>query len=218
MINNKKKFYGGSGLLLVFSIILLIMFSPIFEGKNTLECLDSLYNSISKDSAYFIPKVKKEVDKFIGNPLDTTLTMKDEEQAQQVAQLFMANGSSVNISGNKLEITGDLGKILSGCLADADTLYKSSGTRPVLFNWWNASKAMEEELKKQKKFDEVKAVALVREKAVEVSYNYEGINPQNISSKIGIVFISLTFYIIYTLLYGFAIMFIFEGLGFEFES
>ena len=60
MIANKKKFFGGVGLMIAFVIVLIIFFSPIYAGKNGLEYLDNLYNSISKGSAYYIPKVKKK--------------------------------------------------------------------------------------------------------------------------------------------------------------
>jgi hypothetical protein len=58
MIANKKEFYGGLGLLIGFVVVLAVIFSPIFKGHNGLEYLDNLYNSISKGSAYYIPKVK----------------------------------------------------------------------------------------------------------------------------------------------------------------
>ena len=60
MIANKKEFYAGFGLIVIFTIVLIILFMPVFGGKNALENLDMLYNSISKGSAYYIPKAKKE--------------------------------------------------------------------------------------------------------------------------------------------------------------
>ena len=223
MIAKKKEFYSGLGLLLVFILVLTLIFSPVIKGKNALEYLDSLYNSISKGSAYYIPKLKKEAGRFMGASLSVTLAMKDEKQAQQTALLFVKSGSSIDVSGRKLKVTGDLGKILDNCLADADNMYKNDGEaifdkygydeRRVLFNWWNATKAMDRELKKQKKFDEAKVVVLVRKKAVEAAYNYYKIEPQNISDRLGVVIVSLLFYVIYTMWYGFAIMYMFEGWG-----
>ncbi len=85
--------------------------------------------------------------------------------------------------------------------------------RRVLYNWWKASKSMDKDLKKQKKFEEAKVISLVIKKAVESSYNYYKIKPEKISDKLGIVIFSLVFYVGYTLWYGFAIMFMFEGWG-----
>ena len=60
-------------------------------------------------------------------------------------------------------------------------------------------------------------VAAVNQKAVETAYNYYRIEPQNISDRYGIVIFSLVFYVAYTLWYGFAIMFLFEGWGMRLE-
>jgi len=62
MIAYKKEFFGGLAMLVAFTVVLIIMFSPVFKGQNGLEYLDALYNSISKGSAYYIPKVKEKSD------------------------------------------------------------------------------------------------------------------------------------------------------------
>ncbi|MBC8456757.1 MAG: hypothetical protein H8D67_02020 [Deltaproteobacteria bacterium] len=227
MIEHKKEFYSGFGMIMGFLIVLVIFFSPIFKGQNGLDYLDNLYNSISKGSAYYIPKVKKESNKFKGNPVSVTLVMADEKKAEQTAQLFKAGGAETIVLGNQLKVMGDLGKILENCLADADAMYKNDGQKVsgkygyeekrVLYNWWKALKEMEKDLKKQKKFKEAKIAALVVKKAVESSYNYYNIESQKIGDRWGIVLFSLVFYVVYTLWYGFAIMFMFEGLGMKLE-
>ena len=227
MMENRKKMFGGFGLLIGFAVVLIIIFSPVFKGQNGLEYLDDLYNSISKGSAYYIPKVKAETDTFSGRSVTATIEMKDESQTQQTAALFMKGGALVNISGTQLKIEGDLGKILANCLADADRMYMNDGQaisskygyneRQALFNWWQALTAMDKVLKKQKQFQEAKTVDLVVKKAVETSYNYYQIEPQKISDRAFIVFFSLVFYVIYTLWYGFAVMFLFEGWGLKLE-
>jgi hypothetical protein len=223
MIAHKKEFYGGVGMMAAFIVILIIFFMPIFKGQNGLNYLDALFNSISKGSAYYIPKVIKESDKFKGNSVSVTLTMATEKQALQTSQLFKAGSAEVIVEEANLKVTGDLGKILANSLADADAMYRNDGEivsakygydeKRVLFNWWKAFKGMEKDLKKQKNFKEAKVVALVVKKAVESSYNYYKIEPQKISDRWGIVLFSLIFYVLYTLWYGFAIMFMFEGWG-----
>jgi len=54
-------------------------------------------------------------------------------------------------------------------------------------------------------------------KVVETSYNYYTIEPQKITDKMGIVIFSLVFYVVYTLWYGFSILFMFEGWGLRLE-
>ena len=223
MIDHKKEFYSGFGLLVVFFVILFIIFSPVFNGQNGMEYLDDLYNSISKGSANYIPKVKKETDTFVGKAVTITLQMKDEKQAQQTALLFTGAEATVEISGAQLTVSGDLGNILAASLTDSESMYNNDGTtvsgkygyneRRVLYNWWTALKAADKDLKKQKLFKEAKTVATVIKKVIEASYNYYTIEPQKITDRLGIVIFSLVFYVAYTLWYGFAILFMFEGWG-----
>lgn len=227
MIANKKEFFGGAGMMAAFIVVLIIIFMPVFGGQNGLNYLDSLYNSISKGSAYYVPKVKKATEAFAGNSVSVTLVMAEEERARQSAPLFMKGGAMTNVSGKELKVNGDLGKILDNCLADADLIYKNDGEKlsakygydekRVMLNWWVALNHMERDLKDQKKFKEAKIVATVMKKAVELGYNYYKVDPQKIGDKIGIVIFSLVFYVCYTLWYGFAIMFMFEGWGLKLE-
>ena len=227
MIAHKKEFYGGAGMMAVFIVVLIAIFSPIFDGRNGMQYLDALYNSISKGSAYYIPKVKKESDGFKGKSISVTLGMADKSQAEQTAGLFRAGGAKVTVTGPELQVTGDLGKILENCLADADVMYNNEGKkvsgkygydeRRTLYNWWKAAKAMDKDLKKQQLFKEAKVVSLVIKKAIEPSYNYYQIEPQKISDRVGIIIFSLVFYVVYTLWYGFAVMFLFEGWGMKLE-
>jgi hypothetical protein len=227
MIEKKKEFYGGFVLLIGFVVVLAVIFSPVFKGQNGLEYLDDLYNSISKGSAYYIPKVKKGIETFTGKSVSVTIAMADDGQTRQTAALFMKGDALVNVSGTRLKIEGDLVKILLNCLIDADSMYINDGQtvaakygyneRQVLFNWWQALKAVNKDLTKQKQFKAASAVDMVATKAVETAYNYYRIEPQKISDRGFIVFFSLVFYVIYTLWYGFAIMFMFEGWGMKLE-
>jgi hypothetical protein len=227
MIAHKKKFTLGLVMLIAFFAVLALFFTPIFGGLNGLDYLDGLYNSISKGSAYYIPKLKDEAKTFNGNPVELSLAMASPAQAQQTSQLLMKAGATVNVTDAKLKASGDLGKILEGVLADADAMYKNDGKavadkygfgeRQALYTWWQAFKAIEKDLNNQKKFKEAKAVANIGKKAIEASYNYYKIEPQSIMDRLGVVVFSLVFYVIYTLWYGFAIMFIFEGWGMQLE-
>ena len=227
MIANKKEFYGGFALFVAFFVILFIIFSPVFNGQNGMEYLDSLYNSISKGSAYYVPNVKEETDTFVGNSVIMSLKMADENQAQQAASLFTKAGVTAEVSGAQLNVSGDLGNMLANCLEDSDSMYNNDGTtvsnkygyneRQVLYNWHKALKAADKDLKKQKLFKEAKVVAMVIKKIVETSYNYYKIEPQKIGDRLGIVIFSLVFYVGYTLWYGFSILFMFEGWGLRLE-
>jgi len=227
MIANQKKFYSGAILLSAFMVVLIIIFMPLFNGHNGLSYLDSLYNSISKGSAYYIPKLKEAAGEFSGRNVTLTLNLADERQAGEIQPLFEKGGASVELSGNVLKISGGLAAIMTNCLADADDMFNNNGEKVAqkygynekraLYNWWLALNATDRDLKKQKKFYEAKFIATVQQKAVECSYNYYKIEPQRISDKYGLVIFSLVFYVVYTLWYGFAIMNLFEGLGLRLE-
>jgi hypothetical protein len=77
---------------------------------------------------------------------------------------------------------------------------------------------MDKDLKRQKKFKEATVVSMLKKKAVETSYNYYTIEPQNITDRIGVVIFSLILYVIYTKWYGFSIMYLFEGWGLQLED
>jgi hypothetical protein len=227
MIVNKKKFTLGLAMMAVFIVVLIIFFSPVLNGKNGLEFLDDLYNSISKGSAYYIPKLREDVQPFAGNTVEMTLTLKSAEQARQTSLLFEKAGALINVSDNTLKVSGDLGAMLQSCLEDSDAMYLNDGRklstrygydeRQVMYNWWTASKEMDKDLKKQKKFKAADMVASVEKRAVETVYNYYRIEPQKISERYGIVVLSLIFYVIYTVWYGFAFMYLFEGWGLKLE-
>jgi hypothetical protein len=228
MIVRKKQFYGGLGLLAAFVVVMATVFAPVFNGRNGLEYLDNLYNSISKGSAYYIPAVKEDTEKFIQTRSEFSCKMDDENQAGQTALLFMKNGAEVHVSGSVVKVSGDLGMILEGCLADSGSMYFNDGQsvaakygyneRQVLYNWYQALKSAGKDLQKQKKFKEAQGLALVIKKAIEPSYNFYGIESQNISARMGVVVFSLLFYVVYTLWYGFGIMYFFEGIGLQLEE
>jgi hypothetical protein len=77
---------------------------------------------------------------------------------------------------------------------------------------------MDKDLKKQAKFKEAAFLGDVVKKGVEVGYNFYKIEPESASSKIGILSFSLIFYVVYTLWWGIAILFLFEGVGLQMKA
>jgi hypothetical protein len=224
--DNKKRLYQGLALGGAFAAVLVAIFLPIFEGKNGLDYLDALYNSISKGSAYYVPDLKKKVAHFEGQEVSVRLTMKDDGQAAQTALLFSKGGAEVQQTGPEVQVKGDVGRILANCLDDTDDMYANRGEKlrekygyeekQAMFNWWSALKEMQKDFTRQEKFDLVNLLSPVMKKGVECAYNYYGIQAQSITEKAVIVIISLVFYVIYTIWYGFAVLFLFEGWGLEF--
>jgi hypothetical protein len=223
MSSQKQSIFKGVALLGSFLLVLVLLFFPFFSGHNALEFLDNLYNSISKGSANYLPVVREEILVFPNRDIEVSLPMNDETQATQTARLFEKGGVRARVNENILEVHGNLAGFLLNTLYDAEKMYANEGEhlrnkygyeeRRVMYNWWSALKAMDFELSKQKLFKEAKLVSVVQNKAVETAYNYYGIRAQSIRDKYGIVIISLLFYVVYTLWYGFGVLYLFEGLG-----
>ena len=104
-----------------------------------------MFNSISKDSAYYIPKVTEKVSKHDGTVVTLNLKAADQPQAARMEKLFAAAGASVVMDDVKLSVTGDFGKMLGAVLADSDLMYKNDGAavsgkygyeeKRVLYDW-----------------------------------------------------------------------------------
>jgi hypothetical protein len=153
------------------------------------------------------------------------LKMADSAAATAVEPLFAAAGATTSVENDNLMVNGDIAAIFSSCLKDAEAAYHNNdaelegrygaGVRTTMYGWWAALTAIEKDLKRQKIFDSADLAHSVQAKTVECAYNYYGIEPQKIAEKWAIVLFSLVFYVVYTIWYGYAIIFIFEGLGFE---
>ena len=223
MVASPKKFFGGVALMAAFGVVLVAMFLPLFDDRNALDYMDSLFNSVSKGSAYYVADLKAEAEGQRGNAVAVTLAVASEIQARQMAELFRAGGASVKVAEAELRVSGDLGGILDRCLQDSDEMFANAGAgvrdrygyeeRRVLFNWWTALKGMDEDLKRQNRFSEAAFIVKVKKKAVECAYNYYGIESGRISDRIGVVLLALVFYVVYTVWYGYAIIFMLEGWG-----
>ena len=227
MIANKKEFGLGLGLFIAFWALFAVLLSPVFEGKNLLDYMDNLYNTISKKSSYFIPDVKKKAAAFKGQQIEFVVKAKDADQAARTAKLFQASQATAIVEDKNVKVSGDLGMILDNVLADADAMFNNNGQalsskygyeeKKVMYDWWNAMKAGEASMTKQEKFKESTTFNKVMTKAIEPAYNYYGIPATNIMDKIGMVVVSLAGYVIYTMWYGFSILFMFEGWGLKLE-
>jgi hypothetical protein len=221
----KKEFAIGLFLMVTFIAVMVVIFMPITEDGNALDYLDNLYNSISKGSAYYIPKVEHMVEEHGSEVVTLNLKMDTASQALKAEVLFAEAGMTTAVEDTNLMVNGDLKTILSACLEDAESAYHNRredfvdryavGARPALYSWWQALKAMEKDLNRQKLFPAAQLTHTVQAKTVECAYNYYGIEAQAIQDRWGTVLFSLVFYVLYTIWYGYAIMYMFEGLGFE---
>jgi hypothetical protein len=221
----KKEFSYGMGMTVIFFAILAIMFSPMFGNKNAFEAADDFFNAISKGSTYYMPSLAKQVEPWSGKLFDVALKFADQETAGRAGKLFTTAGANVSGEGAQLKVAGDLGKISAAALADSDAMFQNKGKevadrygfpeKEVLLGWWTAFKEMDKDLKRQKKFDEARWLGTLSKRGVEVGYNFYRIEAKKASAAAGMLALSLIFYVAYTMWWGYAVLFLCEGLGLQ---
>lgn len=216
----------GIFMLISFFVLLGVIFAPVFPGKmNGLNYMDNLFNMISKGSSYFIPQSMVEGAKLAGQSIDVKIKMANDKEAAETAKLFAAGGAQAVASGAEVAIKGDVAGIVKNSLADADFMFKNEGKpivdkygydeKKVMFNWWTSFAKINKDLTKQSNFDTAKVFANIQKKALEPAYNYYGVKIENWKENIVLVLASLAFYVVYTLWYGFGLMYVFEGMGYK---
>lgn len=219
----------GIILLAVFTLILFLIFMPIFGGgQNGLAYSDNFFNSLAKGSSNHLADMRKLAQTLVGTTFVAQIKMTDAAQAKETEILYRQAGAQAEVAGPNLKISGDLGKVLLQAVEDADCLFNEQGgklaaqyhydPKKVLKNWWYSFSKLGADMTKQKKFNLAKAIAEVQARALEPGYNFAGIAPYKVSDKAFLLSVMLAFYIFYTLFYGFGIYELFEGLGLQMEK
>src|SRR5512139_3678519 len=132
IIKNKKMFAVGSFAATTFLGVLLLIFSPVFGGKNGLQFADDSFNRLSKGSSYFIPKVTKSNEQFMGRVFSSTIKVDKpedkpgdaEKRAANIAKVLTTAGAKAEVNASTVKIEGDLGKVLASALQDSDAMFK----------------------------------------------------------------------------------------------
>jgi hypothetical protein len=226
LVKDSKEFKKGLLLAISFFIILVAMFLPLFEnGINFLEKSDQIFNSISKGSTQYIASLEKNNQDYSGKTFKVDIKLKTAEIGQRVAKILTMAGATVTAQGSQLQVSGDLGLVLKSALKDSDAMFYNKDSELVakygfsgpdsMYAWWSGLKEIDKDLKRQARFKEAAFVDTILKKAVEVSYNYFTIVPESAYSKASILGFLLVFYVIYTLWWGYAIFFLFEGIGLQ---
>jgi hypothetical protein len=228
IVKNKKQFVWGLTLGASFAVILVLMFSPLFHGENSLQAADRLFNSIAKGSTYYFPGLQEKNEHYKDVKFEVTLKLADEDMAGKATKLLAEAGVGVAVDSAEVKASGYMGQIVQAALQDSEAMFNNQEEaiaakygypgKEVLYVWWSTFKSLDKELKKQKMFAEASFLADVVKKGVEVGYNFYGISPQKASTKAGILSFSLIFYVIYTLWWGYAILFLFEGVGMQMKK
>lgn len=221
---NKKALSTGIFLTITFFGILTIIFMPIFgDGRNGLVFSDDMFNKLSKGSSYFIPNVMKSNEKFMNTEINIQFKLDKADYAQKAVKVLTIAGAQAEVADNDLKLKANLGNLMAKALKDSDDMYKNNGKvvserysmaeKEVMVTWWHIMKPLDKALKKEGKIEESKIVSDVMKKAVETSHNFYGIEAQKVTDKALLMTGLLVFYVIYTMWWGFAIYYLFEGMG-----
>ncbi|SPQ01890.1 conserved hypothetical protein [Candidatus Sulfobium mesophilum] len=232
IVRNKKTFGMGAVFAISFLSVLFLIFSPVFGGKNGLQFADDSFNRLSKGSSYFIPKVTKSNEQFMGRMFSTTIKVDKpedkpgdaEKRAANIAKVLTTAGAKAEVNAATVKIEGDLGKVLASALQDSDDMFKNNGEKikarystddekKMFRQWHNALAKIMKEFQKEKKIEEAKIVSDVMKKAVEPAYNFYKVEGQKVVDHAGMMSGLLVFYVAYTMWWGYAIFYLFDGLG-----
>ncbi len=220
---DRRHLITGIVMLVLFAVVLTIFFLPLFNGRTGMEAADDLFNSLSKGSSYYIPQVADNAHKYEGITVTIKVKAEDPELGQAVAKVFSMNGAKAEFADEKVQIEGDLGVLAAAAAADADALYKNEtatlenkygmDARLALYAWYQGFSALQKTAQHDGNTATASFAKKVMTKALEPAYNFAGIPAYKFSEKLALATFLLAFYVIYTMWYGFGVMYIFEGLG-----
>ncbi|MCL2789437.1 MAG: hypothetical protein FWD79_02205 [Desulfobulbus sp.] len=227
---------AGSFLLITFVAVLIVIFMPIFpgltEGKKVtgLDFIDNFFNQLAKSSAYYIPDQIKKAEKYNGQQFSFTMKTKSADEAAATVKLLATDHITAAVEGEKVKVNGDLGALLTVVLKDADLLYKNDdkalaakygvdGQRTI-YTWYQLLGAMVKEMKDkpdQAVQAQAKFIQGCMSKAIEPAYNFYQVEAKPVKEEMMLLIAALAFYVIYTVWYGFGLMYLFEGLGIKID-
>ena len=224
VVRNKKTFAIGVAMIATFILCYVGMMSPNFgNGRNGLQYADDMFNSLSKGSAYFIKDAQKVADGQKGKNINLTIKATTPADAEKWGKLYTTAGANVTVKEASVTIDGDFGKILGAVVADSDFMYHNDSKsleakygydgREATNNWNNSLKKIDAALKSKSLFQQEFDLVKVQQKALEPAYNYYGVEIKKVSENKASLTFLLSFYLIYTVWYGFGLFYLFNGLG-----
>ena len=224
LVRHQKTMNVGLLLGVTFFGILALIFSPVFGGgKNGLEYSDELFNKLAKGSSYFFPKLTGDLKGVEKQELAVSVKMENADQAARAVKIFARGAPDTTAQGVQLNIKGNLAKLLGAVLEDSNSMYFDKGDeirekygmdeKEVMRTWWGALNRAVKELQKSRKTEQSNIIVEVMKKGIEPAYNFYKIDPRSIAEKAFTATGLLVFYVLYTLWWGFAIFYLFDGFG-----
>ncbi len=233
---NKKELNIGLFLAISFFIVLFLMWSPLFPGPdndkvNAFHAADNLFNSISKGSAYFMEQMEERNQPFFDSTFKASLVLNNERRSGMAMVMLQTAQAGVSLDGTTVHVEGDLGRVVQAAITDSRDMFHNDGqrvgaryghnesdAREIMYVWHQLFKGLEAEMNRQERFVDARHVAEVVSRTIEVGFNFYGIIAESARSKAGILTFSLVFYVVYTLWWGMAILYLFEGIGLKMKA
>lgn len=227
LIRRQGKAFVGFLLGISFFAVLALIFAPVFDGTNDLEFSDRLFNRLAKGSSNFLPALSSQVAKLENQELAVSLEMDSPGQAALATKVLSESAPATTAQGPVLNVKGNLTEVLGAAISDCQAMYSNHGEvlrqeygmdpKEAMLIWHTALNGTAQALERgnNKNIAHAKMIQAVVTDGVEPAYNFYGIEAESVSRRAGITTFLLIFYLVYTLWWGFAIYFLFGGLGFS---
>ncbi|MBF0481224.1 MAG: hypothetical protein HQK81_06505 [Desulfovibrionaceae bacterium] len=229
LIRNKGIFNLGLFLLVTFTAVLACILLPLYgpEGKkiNGLAVSDDFFNKLAKDSANYLSMITEEINTTIGDQaLDVTVKMAKPEDAAGAAGIITKAGFSAEAKDADIHVSAALKPMLLKFIADAQVVYDNDpdgkikdlygmrGDKALALVFEVANRSIKL-LQKEKKLTEANIINSFNKRALEPAVNFYGISGEPVMKNIPALAGLLVFYVVYTMWYGYAIFYLFEGIG-----
>lgn len=224
IVRDKRKFWIGGIGLIIFFVLFAFWSTLMIDHKAALEWADDLFNQLAKSSAYQIPLALKKAKGFEGILVDLSVNLTWPDADKKVTKIMATNGiDAYAIGDGRVRIKSDLGLLSQAAITDAGLLfggrerelqdkYGLSG-REVIYYWWTTFDDLVRRYVQLNRPSEADFTKFMMTRVLEPSYNFVGIRPRDISENVSTVVLLLAFYILFTIWYGFSIMYLFEGIG-----
>ncbi|MDR0477644.1 MAG: hypothetical protein LBH14_06890 [Desulfobulbaceae bacterium] len=226
-------------LLIPFFIVLVALFMPWYPGSkggkiNGLDYFDNFFNEVSKGSSFSEEaqaKLMKTAEGLSDPAFKSAIKMKGdkkakyspEDAAQTAAKLLTVAGLQATAEGDKVTMAGDLGVLAKTVIQDSVAMYNNKGDvlqgkyglepKQALYTWHQVMDGLGKSLTKAEKFEAAKTLQNFMTKAIEPAYNYYGVKVTPVKEEMIFLAFALIFYVVYTMWYGFGILYLFEGFG-----
>ncbi len=229
LIVKPKKFFIGLTGLVIFAVVFFAVMLPTSSGKSSLESVDGTFNSVAKDSISIqnFGEVEKNIPDFAGTIIEFRIPAKAAE-ATAIKNVLSKNNVQCDIlPDDRINIVGDLASLSQAAFDDSKLAYENKGAaltskygkepKEIMYSWWLVYDGISKRYTQSSDIPNAGLNAAFTKsmnlKVIEPSFNFFGIEAKSMKSDPLPIILLLLAYVLYTVWYGFSIMFIFEGFG-----